>query len=74
MSAPAASFLPVVDQCEGCDRIVDAPSGRTCNSYLNPAHKWSLGSCNLASHVKVKVAKKVAVNPLKASKKAAAGG
>ena len=74
MNAPAPEFLPVVEQCEGCDRIEDGATARTCNSYSNPAHKWSRGTCNLASHVKVKVRKKVAVNPLKASKKAAQGG
>jgi hypothetical protein len=71
MNAQAAAFLPVVDQCEGCDRIVESASGRVCRSYLNPGHKWSIGTCNLASHVKVKVKKRLAVNPLKASKKAA---
>ena len=73
MSSAAAAFQPVVEQCNGCDRVVDGDQGSVCTTYTSPSHKWSLGSCNLASHVKVKVQKKVAVNPLKASKKASAG-
>ena len=71
--ASATAFQAVVDQCGGCDRVVTGDQGGVCNTYTSPAHKWSVGTCNLASHVKVKVQKKVAVNPLKASKKAAGG-
>jgi hypothetical protein len=73
MASAAAAFQAVVDQCNGCDRMVDGDQGSVCNTYTSPSHKWSVGSCNLASHVKVKVQKKAAVNPLKASKKASGG-
>ena len=71
--ASAAAFQAVVDECNGCDRVVAGDNTQVCSSYAVPSHKWSVGSCNLASHVKVKTQKKVAVNPLKASKKAAGG-
>jgi hypothetical protein len=73
MASPAVAFQVVVEQCSGCERVVAAEQGDVCNTYISPAHKWTIGTCNLASHVKVKAQKKVAVNPLKASKKAAGG-
>ena len=73
MASAAAAFLPVVEDCNGCDRMVAGDDAQVCNTYTSPSHKWSLGTCNLATHVKVKVAKKAAVNPLKASKKASGG-
>ena len=65
------SFLPVIDKCEGCARIVDSESGKICDAFMNPAAKWRLGFCNLATHAKpeVKVVK-IRVNPLKAAKRA----
>jgi len=63
---------PIVEQCKGCDRIVEYPTGLYCNSYSEPRLKWVSGTCNLATHAK-KVqnnngtAKKI--NPLKASKR-----
>ena len=65
------SFLPVCEQCEGCDRIVEAVSGKFCDTYMNPDAKWRLGICNFATHAKpeVKIVK-IRVNPLKAAKRA----
>ncbi len=65
------SFLPVIEQCNGCERIVEAEGGRFCDAYTNPAAKWRLGICNFATHAKpeVKVVK-IRVNPLKAAKRA----
>jgi len=65
------SFLPVIEQCNGCERTVDAEGGRFCDTYMNPPAKWRLGICNFATHVKpeVKVVK-IRVNPLKAAKRA----
>ena len=67
----SASFQPVIDQCEGCDRIVEENTTRYCKTYLNPAAKWRLGICNFATHAKpeIKVVK-VRINPLKAAKRA----
>lgn len=67
---------PVVDSCEGCDRILAAEDGNYCGSFPDPAVKWRRGACNLATHQKsngkgAQTSQKV--NPLKASKRAAAG-
>lgn len=61
----------VVEQCEGCQRIVEVPAGRFCASYPNPGIKWKTGHCNFATHVKAPVTtQQVKINPLKASKRA----
>ena len=61
----------VVDQCEGCQRILDLEVGRYCSSYPNPAIKWKTSHCNFATHTKQDVqAQQAKVNPLKASKRA----
>jgi hypothetical protein len=65
---------PVVESCEGCDRILDANGDRYCNAFPDPSVKWRRGTCNLATHQKgngngAKPEQKV--NPLKASKRAA---
>ena len=64
------SCHPVVEQCEGCDRIVVLETGRFCKSYPNPSAKWKTGRCNFATHVKAAVqVQQTKVNPLKASKR-----
>ena len=66
-----ASFQPVVEQCDGCERIVEEDSTRYCGTYMNPAAKWRHGMCNFATHAKPEIKLvKVRVNPLKASKRA----
>jgi len=68
----AVAFQPVVEQCEGCERIVSEDGGAAhCATYVNPAAKWHLGMCNFATHAKpeIKVVK-VRINPLKAAKRA----
>jgi hypothetical protein len=61
-----------VENCEGCDRIVDSTIGRVCSAYPAPSKKWSSGICNFATHVKVEITtEELKINPLKASKKAA---
>lgn len=60
----------VVEQCEGCQRIVEVPAGLFCTSYPNPASKWKAGTCNFATHVKAgATSQQVKINPLKASKR-----
>lgn len=65
------SFLPVIEPCNGCDRIVDVEGNQFCDTYINPGAKWRLGICNFATHAKpeVKIVK-IRVNPLKAAKRA----
>jgi len=60
----------IVENCEGCDRILDLPSGKYCRTYPDPALKWKNGRCNFATHVKTGSGKtSVKINPLKASKR-----
>jgi hypothetical protein len=74
-ASSAVVFQPVVDKCEGCERIKEDNGLRRCTSYTEPEAKWSMGVCNFATHVKASVDKqgKIKVNPLKASKRAARG-
>ncbi|MDA8165135.1 MAG: PxxKW family cysteine-rich protein [Desulfobacteraceae bacterium] len=70
----SGEFQPIVEKCEGCERIVEAESTRYCRTYAEPAAKWKLGLCNFATHVKPEITiAKTKINPLKASKRAAAG-
>ena len=64
-------FQPIIDKCEGCERIVEDGGSKFCQTYLYPEAKWRLGICNFATHQKpeIKVAT-VRVNPLKAAKRA----
>ena len=63
----------VIEMCEGCDRIVEGTIGPVCSATPAPIKKWSHGLCNLATHRKVEVkVEDLKINPLKASKKAAA--
>lgn len=67
----AVNFKPVVEKCEGCDRIVADDNGNHCGTYLDPAAKWRRGLCNFATHAKPEIeVVTVRVNPLKASKRA----
>ena len=72
--APANDCHEIVPQCEGCAHVFTLGAKKYCKAHTEPAAKWKFGPCNLGTHVVRKlgdVAKKV--NPLKASKKAAAG-
>ena len=66
---------PIVDRCQGCERAVVFPAGQYCIACPDPAAKWSSRDCNLATHVLREKASEVAksVDPLKASKRKAAG-
>ncbi len=69
----AGVFSPVVEKCEGCDRVIEVEAQKFCKTYTTPAAKWKLGICNFASHVKPEIAtSNVKINPLKASKRAMA--
>lgn len=69
--AMPAMFKPIIDKCEGCERIVEQDGVRYCRTYANPEAKWRLGICNFATHQKPEiVVAKVRINPLKASKRA----
>jgi len=71
----AGVFKPVVEKCEGCERIVEAEGARYCKTYVDPQAKWRLGICNFATHAKPEITVvTVKVNPLKASKRASSKG
>ena len=64
-------FNPVIDKCEGCERIVSVDKKDFCHTYISPEAKWKLGICNFATHVKPEIiTSKIKINPLKASKRA----
>lgn len=66
-------FQPIIDKCLGCERIVEAKSDKFCKAYISPESKWRIGLCNFATHVKPEITTaSVKINPLKASKRAAA--
>lgn len=65
---------PIDDRCEGCERIEEVSGEKYCQKYAEPAFHWEDDQiCSFATHVKreVSVVKKI-INPLKASKRAAA--
>lgn len=64
-------FQPIIEKCDGCERIVEDGGNKFCQTYLYPEAKWKVGICNFATHQKpeIKVAK-VRINPLKAAKRA----
>jgi len=60
----------IVEACEGCQKILDLPSGKYCQTFPDPASKWRVGTCNMATHLKTADKKENGkINPLKASKR-----
>ncbi|MCK5807845.1 PxxKW family cysteine-rich protein [bacterium] len=65
--------LEIHENCEGCDKVESVDGKNFCAKYVDPSFHWENDQlCAFATHVKraAKAAKK-AVNPLKASKRAA---
>jgi hypothetical protein len=59
-----------VEQCDGCSRKIEYSSSWYCTSCPEPAVRWKIGSCNLATHVTSAGGdSKTKINPLKASKR-----
>jgi len=64
-------FKPIIEKCDGCERIIAEDNERFCKTYANPEAKWRNGFCNFATHAKPEIiVQKVRINPLKASKRA----
>lgn len=63
----------IVEQCVGCEKIKEFPTGKFCTAYPQPELKWKNGPCNFATHVKREVKEEKIINALKASKRKAAG-
>ncbi|MDL2226032.1 PxxKW family cysteine-rich protein [Deltaproteobacteria bacterium OttesenSCG-928-M10] len=47
---------PVVEQCDGCDRVLSENGGKLCSAFAFPDTKWRLGPCSMATHVKTEAA------------------
>ena len=64
------SCYPIIDQCNGCQKVVEYPTGKYCMSFLDPVIKCKNGICNMATHIQIKTKKgNNKINPLKASKR-----
>ncbi len=73
-SAESGSCQVIVEECQGCERIVKGSIGDVCSAYPIPSKKWVTGLCNYATHKKIDIkSEDVRINPLKAAKRAAAG-
>ena len=60
----------VIEQCEGCQKVKDFPTGTYCLSFPDPSIKWRVGTCNMATHIKKSNGNgNGKINPLKASKR-----
>ena len=60
----------IAEQCAGCQKAKEFPTGKYCLNFPEPTVKWRMGICNMATHVKAASTKKEAkLNPLKASKR-----
>ncbi len=75
MTAEGCSFneghcLPIIDECNGCQRTSEYATGVYCTAAPDPSLKWQNGNCNIATHIKtVTNTKKQKLNPIKASKR-----
>jgi|GEM_PF-88553 len=62
----------IVEQCEGCQKSKQFPTGTYCLVFPDPASKWRVGKCSMATHVATTAkAENGKLNPLKASKRKA---
>lgn len=62
----------IIEQCEGCQKIKEFPSGKYCLIFPDPSAKWRVGNCNMATHLKASAERREngKINPIKASKRA----
>lgn len=69
-SYAGGTCLAAIEACMGCNRIAEQESGIYCSIFPEPAVKWKLGNCNMATHIKAEIVdNKKKLNPLKASKR-----
>ncbi len=69
-SFTGGSCKPIIEKCDGCNKITEVDNVKYCLSYPDPESRWIAGTCNLATHIKRDVEQiKKKINPLKASKK-----
>ncbi|MDA8125733.1 MAG: PxxKW family cysteine-rich protein [Deltaproteobacteria bacterium] len=61
----------IVEQCDGCGKVLEVAEAKYCGVYPDPAGKWRTGKCPTATHIKLEVKEAAQkINPLKASKRA----
>jgi hypothetical protein len=63
---------PIFEKCEGCERIKTYEGKKFCAAFPDPAVRWRLGNCNMATHIKTETkseAAKVRVGQQKQKKK-----
>ena len=61
---------PIVEQCEGCGKVVTLNDVQVCSVYLMPKSKWRNSNCPMATHIKKEIKEDTfKLNPLKASKR-----
>ena len=64
------SCYQIIDKCDGCNKIIEHPTGKYCMVYPAPSSKWAVGGCPTATHIKKDLAgSSQKINPLKASKR-----
>ena len=64
----------IVEQCNGCAKVMEYSGTSYCMLYPDPAGKWSFGRCTGSTHAKVEnKAVDQKINPLKASKRKTKG-
>ena len=62
----------IIEQCDGCHKVQEFPAGNYCLNFPDPTTKWRVGTCSMATHIKVSNEKgNGKLNPLKASKRRA---
>jgi hypothetical protein len=65
-----ARCYTVVENCEGCTRVMEVEAGKFCMSFPYPAQKWQSAGCSMATHAKKAIKpEQQKINPLKASKR-----
>jgi len=52
-----ADRRPIIEQCNGCDRVQSDGGSQLCSAFAFPETKWRLGNCSMATHIKVENAK-----------------
>ena len=60
---------PIIEQCLGCDRVIQNKEKQVCKIYPAPKSMWRTRNCLMATHLKREVREEKKVNPLKQSKR-----
>jgi hypothetical protein len=71
-NSTAVGAYTIAEKCTGCQKAQQFLTGTYCLMFPEPATKWRIGNCNMATHiVKAPSTKETPkLNPLKASKRA----